>query len=671
MADVVPTFCRLAECTSGVLVHREGGRLVDVTPDPESALLCDRVCELCTASLARLDDPRRVRRPRRRQGDRWEEVPWDRALAEIGAGLKAARKAGGPDAVGLHVGAPTALSGAGTVRSLAWPLATGSPQLFTPLNRHGGAWLRAVELVVGHAAPLQGDVTRAHHVILLGANQEAQGWGPLQAGRLQAEGLAHSRKTKGTKLVAADPRRTPLAARADLHLPIRPATELWLVLGMIHNILENGWHDEQYTKDWCNGMDALRAAVAPWTLERCAEVCGVPAADIGGVALKFSRAAMGVAHRSPQALQNEHGTLTAWAILVLHALTANLLRPGGLYENQGLFDARGFARSLATDGAPGVGNFPLFLLQAPDTLLTEQIEGGLRALICVGADPARDLPGGAAREAALRRLELLVVADVAETATTRLAHWVLPLTHAWERGDVRFADTTILPWRSAQVTGALAPAGEAKDEASLLADLFDHYGPALRGSPFGAHLRLLGGRLVKADLEAWMRGKLEGRHFPGLAEVAKLPHGWNGGDVDRATWRISTESGKLELLPAPVAAALAALTEPRLPAGYDRWLLTSAARDGALRAFDRPDGPDPGVGLHPDTGVPEGARVWVRTPAGAVEVVAHLDPGLRPDTVDLPAGYAADVGALVPAAPRDPFVGTAAWDGLPCVIERG
>jgi anaerobic selenocysteine-containing dehydrogenase len=89
----------------------------------------------------------------------------------------------------------------------------------------------------------------------------------------------------------------------------------------------------------------------------------------------------------------------------------------------------------------------------------------------------------------------------------------------------------------------------------------------------------------------------------------------------------------------------------------------------ALRPFDRPDGPDPGVSVHPSAGIADGAPVVIRTPFGQVASVAHHDPGLRPDTVDLPAGYQADVGLLVPLQPRDAFVGSAAWNGLPCTVE--
>ncbi len=669
----VATWCRLSECAASLLAEVDDARITRLSTDPDGPMGRGAPCGICT-HVPDLHTGR-ILRPRRRIGDRWEETSWEVAIREIGAQLKEIRKQSGVRAIGTLAGTPVGLSSASTIRTLAWTVALGSPNLYSYLSSHGAGWLRATELVLGRALPLQSDIGRAHYVLLLGANQEAQGWGPLQGGRELGAELAHARKSRGAKVVAADPRRTPLAAGADLHLAIRPGTELFLVLGMIAAILENDWTDRQYVKDYCDGREALREALAPWTLERCAAACGIGAEAIGGVALKFSRAAMAVVHRSPQALNSAHSTLTGWAILVLHALTANLLRPGGVYENRGLADTHALAAQFASAGAPRtrVGDFPLLLLQAPAAVLCDEItlpgDDGVRALISLHADPATELPGGPRARAALEALSLLVAVDTFETETTRRAHWVLPGTHAWERSDLQFVATSTLPYHLAQATPALVPpAGEARDVEEILSALFGAVGPAFR-SPFGPHIRLRAGRLVTADLEAWIGEHLGQRGIPSHAEVAAAPHGWFGGDVDRATWRVETPNKRIALLPEAIVPLLRSLAPQVATAGFDRWLLTSAARDAALRRQDRAVPTDPGVHLHPSAGFDEGARVRVRTTAGVVEATVHLDPELRPDAVDLPAGYAVDVGALIPSDRLDPLVGTAPWNGLPCRVE--
>ncbi|MDP2305781.1 MAG: molybdopterin-dependent oxidoreductase [Pseudomonadota bacterium] len=675
------TWCRLNECLAGLLATVEGERIVALRADTENVTGRHGTCGLCTASAGAAQDPRRLLRPRKRVNGRLEEVSWEVAINEIGARLKEIRKQSGPRAIGLYAGAPVGLDSRGLARTIATTLGLGTPNLYSPLASRGGPWLRAVELVVGHAAALQRDVGRAHYVILLGANQEADGWGPLQGGRNLGADLAFSRKTKGTKVIAVDPRKTPLAAGADLHLPIRPGTELFFVLGMIDAILKNDWRDTQYTNDYCTPLGPLKEALAAWPVETCAAICGIPATDIGGVALKFSRAAMAVCAPGNQALQSEHGTLTAWALLVLHALTANLLRPGGLFDNKGVIDVHPLAKQLPTDAAPRtrVGDYPLLLLQAPSALLADEIltpgEGQVRALVSLYGDPARELPGGPRLREALGALDLLVAVDLADTDTTELAHWVLPATHPWEREDLHLHDTSILPWRFSQHTAALVPPpGEARDLADILRDLFKKVGPTLRGGEFGAHLRVLGSFVATADLAKWEARLLDTSGVVSMAELEEAPHGWFSGEVDRATWRLTTASGRFELLPAPIAAALARVVAPSAPAGLDRWLLTSAARDAALRPFDRPVGLDPaaidpGVTLHPASGFAEGARVRIRTTSGAVEATVHLDATLREDVVDLPAGHVVDAMALLPTDRLDPLTGTPAANGLPCVVE--
>jgi formate dehydrogenase len=676
MAEERATWCRLNECMAGLIATVEGGRIVALRADTDNVSGRNGTCGLCTSSAGAAEDPRRILRPRKRVGDHFVDVSWDDALAEIGAKLKEIRSRGGAKALGLYAGAPVGTDSRGLARTLGVALGLGTPHLYSPLSTRGGPWIRAAELVLGHPVALQRDVGRAHYVVLLGANQDAEGWGPMQAGRNHSADLAFSRKTKGTKVVAVDPRKTALAASADLHLAVRPGTELFFVLGMIDAILKNNWRDVQYTDDYCSSLQTLKDALAAFPLERCAEICGVPATDIGGVALKFSRAAMAVAVPSQQCLESEHGTLTAWALLVLHALTANLLRPGGLYDNRGVLDIHPVAKQLRTEGAPRTrtGGLPLLLLQAPGAILADEAltpgDGQLQALVCVQGNPARDLPGGSRLRDALAGLELLVALDVADNETTRLAHWVLPTTHPWEREDLHLHDTSLLPWRTTQWSPALvAPPGEARQVDDILAELFRRVGPTLRGGVFGPHLRVLGALVARADLAKWEARALDGSGVVGMDELKASAHGWVGGDVDRATWRVTTPSGRFELVPGPVADALRTLSVPTPVPGFNRWLLTSAARDAAVRAFDRPSPVDPGVTLHPSCGLAEGARVRVRTAAGAVEATVHLDASVREDTVDLPAGYAVDVMSLIPTDRLDPFTGTSARNGLACVVE--
>jgi hypothetical protein len=176
----------------------------------------------------------------------------------------------------------------------------------------------------------------------------------------------------------------------------------------------------------------------------------------------------------------------------------------------------------------------------------------------------------------------------------------------------------------------------------------------------------MGGALATANLEKWQERAWDERAD---SPLNSLKPDWNGGDVDRATWRPGHEDGRFHLLPPPISEALSSLSEPVSQPGLPLRLLSSAARDMALRAFDRPTTVDPGVTLHPSLGFTDGQRVRIRTEAGQVEATVHLDANMQAATVDLPSGYEVDVMRLIPTGARDPFTGTPALNGLPCAVE--
>lgn len=666
------TFCRLCEGACGLVAHADGGALRSLEPDAEDPVSGGYICDVARRSPSVLSGPGRVTQPLRRSGGRLVPVSWQEAIQGVGEALKKARAQGEARSIGLYLGDSLQRSDRGLVRALSTAAALGTPSVFSELSEGAGPRLLATERALGHAAPLLPDIGRAHYVLALGGEQAETGWGPLVRGRAHDGWLAHSRRTKGTKLVVAGPRATDFATDATQHLAIRPGTEPFLLLGMLVAAVKGGWHDPQYVRDYTRGWDALVDALAPWSVEHCAARCGVDAAALSGVALKFSRAAMAVAAPDASTFANAHASLAAWAWMTLHTITANTLRPGGLYDHEGVFDLHHALAMLGTDKAPRTrtGGHPLVLMQAPAAALVDEVlvpgEGQVTALLCVRGDPARRLPGAARVDEALQALDTLVCLATHHDDTTAVADWVLPVLHPWEREDLETVGAALLPRDAARYTPAVAaPAGEARHEADVLADIAAAVGPA-RGA-WGWHLGLAGRQLAKADLAQWeqnLAGWLGDAEWDGIVASGGLDQG----ESDRSLWRISREDGRIELLPEGTRALLEAAsvdeTDPDLPLV----LRTSAARTNAPdRAHG--DGADPGIALHPDLGIADGARIRVRTRHGAVEGVAHLDARLRPDVVDVPRESGVRATALLSAERLDPIVGAAERDGVPCAVE--
>lgn len=677
MGETIATYSRATEGLEGVLATVEGERIVRVEGDRRCPKSAGFVSALCQASAAMPHHPRRITQPMRRDGDTLSPASWEEAMRDIAARLQAIRSASGPRSLGLYAGSSLATNTLGAIRTAAFAMGAGTQSLFSPLTMHGAGKLYAAELVLGAPIPLQADVGRAHTTVLLGSDQDEHLWGPFQSGSIHSQALDYFRnRRKQNKIIAVDPRATARARKADEHLRIRAGTDLYFLLGIAHSLLLRNWTDAQYLRDYCSNVERLRAWLEPWNPGRCAEICGIDAGELAGVALKISRAAMSVVAITPQALQTQHATLTGWAHLVVHALSANLLRPGGLFDAHGLVDLYAAYAALPTDRAPRTrfGDFPSLWLQAPGTALADEAmltgEGQLKALIAVGGCPISDLPAPQRTREALRGLDLLVALDNMPSPTTELAHWVLPTTHFFERADLHLLDHATLPTRCIQATRAvLPPAGESRDEADILADLAQRLPPALRGA-WGPHMRLLGRHLSTTALEPWVDRLLDWNNLPSFAQLQANDGALDQGELDRATWRLSTPDGRMNLAPEALAGAITTLAPPIADPQRPLRLITSIALSTGRGAWLRtPDAEEPGITIHPDLGLKDGAEAVIDTAYGEARGRVRLDAGLRPDTAVVPWGWSVDAGALVGPDPLDPFVGTPAQNGLACRVR--
>ncbi len=666
----VRTFCRLCDGACGLVAQVSDGRLVSLEGDADDPVSAGFVCEAARASIPGLSAADRVTQPLKRQGGGHVPATWDEALVDIGQRLAAARKRGGARSVGLYLGEAMQRSDRGLIRSLAAAAALGTPSVFSELSDIGGPPLRAAELALGHAVPLLPDISRAHYVLALGGDQDTRGWGPLVRGRLHTDGLAHSRRTKGTKVVVAGPRATPFARAMNQHLPIRPGTEPFLLLGMLVAVVRGGWRDAQFVRDYTVGWDRMAAALGPWTVDRCADICGIPAADLSGVALKFSRSAMSVVAPDASTFANAHASLGAWAWLALHTVTANTLRPGGLYDHKGVFDLHHALALLRTDKAPHTRatGHPLLLLQGPAGALADEVlvpgEGRVTALVTVRGDPVGRLPAPARTREALGTLDTLVCLATTHDETTALADWVLPLAHPWERADLETLGGLLLPRDIARFTPALVPpAGEARAESDVLADIVAAVSPGLGRGEWGWPVALAGRALSRGDLSSFERMAREWLREAGWDAVAR-DGGLDAGESDRATWRVAREDGRIDLFPDAVGALLDQADVPVDDSARPLWLRTSTVWDGA-----RPATGEPAVRAHPDCGLVDGARVRIRTAHGEAEGTLRLDPDLRPDTVDVEGGALVAPGALLSGTRLDALTGAVERDGLRCTLD--
>ncbi len=245
-----PGFCALCRARCGCISVVENGRLVAVEPNPDhptGAALCakGRAAPDLVYSSDRLLYPMRRTRPKGDADPGWQRIGWDEALDIAARNLNRIRASGGPESVAFSVTTPSA-----TALSDAIPWIERLINAFNSPN-----WCYATELCnwhkdyarkftfgVGVAAP---DFERTGCLLLWGHN-------PSTSWLTQAEG-ALAAKSRGARIIVVDPRPAGLANKADLWLRVRPGSDGALALAVAGVMIEQGWYDVDFMRDWSNG----------------------------------------------------------------------------------------------------------------------------------------------------------------------------------------------------------------------------------------------------------------------------------------------------------------------------------------------------------------------------------------------------------------------------------
>jgi assimilatory nitrate reductase catalytic subunit len=408
------------------------------------------LCQKGWTSAELLDSPERLRTPLVRRGGTLRPASWDEALDVVAEGVRRAQAAGGRDAVAMF-------GGGGLTNEKAYALGKFARVVLGTANvdyngrfcmsSAAAASVRAFGLDRGLPFPLP-DVAAADVVLLVGSNV-AETMPPF---------VAHlvDQRERGGRLVVVDPRFTPTARDAALHLQLTPGTDLALALGLLHVVVAEGRVDTAYVRARTTGFDDVRRRVARFWPERVEGICGVPADEIRAAArmLASARSAMVLTARGAE--QHSKGTDTVSAFINLALALGLPGRPGsgfgcltgqgngqgGREHGQKADQLPGYRRlddPAARAHVAGVWGVDPDRLPQPGRSAYELLDalgtpGGPRALLVLGSNPAVSAPRAAHVQRRLAALDLLVVADPFLSETAALADVVLPVAQ-WAEED--------------------------------------------------------------------------------------------------------------------------------------------------------------------------------------------------------------------------------------------
>ncbi|HMA45624.1 MAG TPA: molybdopterin-dependent oxidoreductase [Frankiaceae bacterium] len=292
------------------------------------------------------------------------------------------------------------------------------------------------------------------------------------------------RVLNGAGLVVVDPRRTELAALADVHLPVRPGSNVAVFHGLARLVLELGYADEAFLRDRAEGMDALRARLDEFPPDRVAMLSGVDAEALRDAARRFGSATFPAIVYGLGVTEHAHGTdgVRALANLAILRGAVGTDRGAGVNPLRGQNNVQGAcdmgalpdllpgyqpvvdpdvrARFSARWGAP--------VPERPGMRLPEMLvaagEGRVRALWLIGGDVLQTYPASDRVRGALAVCDLVVCHEVFPTATAAAADVVLPVATFLEKnGTFTNSDR-----RFQRVRPALAPPRQVRDDFTVL-----------------------------------------------------------------------------------------------------------------------------------------------------------------------------------------------------------
>jgi ferredoxin-nitrate reductase len=593
---------------------------------------------------------------RDRKGGPLRAATWDEAIAKVAGGFTAIRDAHGPDALALYV------SGQCLTEEyyLANKLAKGC---WGTNNIDTNSRLCMSSAVAGYKQSLGADSVpttyddfeQAETFLFAGSN--AAWTHPIIFRRIEARKRAAPERVR---LICIDPRRTDTAQASDLHLPIRPGTDVALFHALARALRVRGDWDRGFIARHTVGVAELEAVIEPWTPEAAGAVCGVEPAAIRQAAAWLGDGRAFLSLWTMGLNQSAMGVEKNVALINLSLVTGAIGRPGcgpfsltgqpnamGGREVGGLANLLPSHRDLAKAedraaveafwGVPAGTIAPkpgLTAMEQRDALL----DGRLKGLWVMCSNPLASWPDEAKARAALANAELLVVSEMVMTATAELADVVLPAA-AWLE---KTGTMTSSERRITRLDPALPAPGQAKPDCWIIQQVGRamgygcHFAQADEAAIYAEHAALTAGR--DCDVSGVTYDRLAAGSLQWPVPAADHP----GTERLYTDHRFAHPDGKARLkAPAfaitseqPDAAFPLVLTTGRI---RDQW--HTQARTGRVARL-RDHLPRPFCEIHPidaaARGIAAGVPVRVRSRRGACTVLAEITDRVPPGTVFVP-----------------------------------
>lgn len=623
--STVETACPL-DCPDAcaLTVTLRGGRIARIDGGTANPVTRSYICAKVRRFDRRVYGDDRLQYPAIRRGPKgkgtFTRVTWDDALDHIAEKLEQVRQADGPEAIlPLCYGGSNGFLTQDYADAILFRRLGASRLLRTVCAAPTGAANAGLYGKMGSVA--YQDYPSARFILIWGVNPGVSG--------IHLMPYLKEAREQGATIVVVDPRATTVARQADIHLAVRPGTDLVVALALHRYLFEEGLADEAFLAAHATGAEALRTRANPWTFERAADVSGVSVDRLRRVAELYARTSPALVKCGWGLERNRNGGSAAAAVLALPAVGGKFGVRGGGYSMSNS-STWGIERPWVRDPEPGSRAVNMNLVGRE---LTAPTGTPVRALFVYNCNPAVTLPDQAKVLQGLARDDLFtVVFDQVLTDTALYADVVLPATTFLEHYDYAKAYGSLSLQLARPV---IEPVGESRSNTEVFMDLVRRMGLSRDGDH-------------EDDLDAM------------LASLEGMPGGM--GDELRATWRATppfdgrpvqfvdvfpnTPDRKIHLCPGHLdrEAPLGLYGYQQDPA-TDRFplaLISPASERTISSTLGELTRPDIVIDMNPADadarGLEDDDDVRVFNSQGEVRLRARVTPLVRPGTVSMPKG---------------------------------
>ena len=621
VASVCPLDCP-DSCSLDVTV--QNGRVTTIDGSHANAVTGGYICAKVRRFPERVYGPDRVLYPAVRTGPKgtasFARVSWGEALATIADRMRDARERwGGESILPYSYGGSNGLLTQDTSDATLFRRLGASRLARTVCAAPTGAANMA--LYGKMASVAYQDVPEAKAIVLWGANPSASG--------IHLVPYIRDAQRLGARLIVIDPRTTPLAKQADIHLAVRPGTDLAVALAIHRYLFEEGHADTAFLAAHTCGGDRLRERARPWTFERAAAEAGIPADALRAAAETYAAASPALIRCGWGQERNRNGGSASLAILALPAVAGKFGVRGGGYM---LSNSATWGITKDWIGAAEPATRLVNMNHLGRALVDEQ-DPPVKVLFVYNNNAAVTSPHQRKILKGLEREDLFtVVFEQVMTDTARYADVLLPATTFLEGYEIARAYGNISLQLGKPVVEA---AGEARSNAEVFGELLDRAGLREDRDPSGELEEMID---VLARLPEPIGRDLRDRG------AATPPYG--GRPIQfQDVWPL-TPDRKANLFPEPLDAEAPAGLYGYQPdpatAAFPLALISPASERTVSSTLAELPRPDVRLLMHPDDAatreLTDGDGVRMFNALGEVRCNLSVGAWIRSGTVSLPKG---------------------------------